>query len=325
MCYGIQGAGRGAPELVKEAHSVKMSARELFVPAVVTTLRTIDPGEIRAVALVLPDEYEMAGTRYPIRDEMRPGNAFLARPVGARTGKFRRRMYTRSNSAVTSERILETIINHTHEERADSSIWWQTEEVEALQRKGGTIEVRVGLSQDGTQLILYENSARCEDTNLRLEPDGEWQRMRFLGIAFSTGITPFLAHLRYMKALEFGRTREHPGSYYTLVVSVRKPRHLMEHDELLELERKFPENFRYYPVLTREWPADWPYGKGRIIRSRGTTNGEEGVDLGPLLGVAPDLQNYHVRMCGNKTARNQLQRGLQQGGYRPLSFRSEIW
>ncbi len=57
-------------------------------------LRTIDPGEIRLVQLILPEQIELAGTFYEIRDVMRPGTAFLAKPWGERTGKYRRRMYT---------------------------------------------------------------------------------------------------------------------------------------------------------------------------------------------------------------------------------------
>ena len=299
--------------------------REIFVPAVLAGVRTIDPGEIRAVTLALPEAFEVAGNSYPIRDVMRPGNAFLARPMGARTQRMRRRMYTRSNCSLTSEGVLETIINHTHEAKADTSIWWQTEPVEVLHREGGTIDIRVGLTPDKTHLFVYENSGECKPANLRLEPDTEWPGMRFLAIALSTGITPFLSHLRYLNAFNFGRDHDASGCHVTLVASVRNPRHLMEQEELLRLERRFPENFRYYPVLTREWPADWPYGKGRVIRATGGSEGEERIDLQPLLAIVPDIERCHVRLCGSAGARNQLVRGLQQKGCHPLSFRSEVW
>ncbi len=302
-----------------------MNGKEILVPAVLADLRTIDRGEIRAVTLVLPESHQIAGQVYPIRDRMRPGNAFLAKPFGGRTEKLRRRMYTRSNCSLKAQRVLETIINHTHQAKADTSVWWQGEHVEALQREGGTIEVRVALNPDGTELVLYENSTACKAANLRLEPDGEWETLRFLGLAFSTGITPFLAHVRYMKALGFGRRGSHPGCRYQLIVSVRSPRHLLEHEELLDLERAFPENFKYHPVLTREWPDDWPFGKGRIIRITEGNDREGRVDLGPLREVVPDLEKHHVRMCGNATARDQLLRGLQQDDHRVLSFRSEVW
>lgn len=302
-----------------------MGMREIFVPAVITDLRTIDPGEIRAVMLALPQEYEVAGRTYPIQDRLRPGNAFLARPMGARTGKARRRMYTRSNCVPAAERVLETIINHTHEAKADTSIWWQTDQVEALHRSGGAIDVRVDPSPDGASLILYENSQQSVSSNLRLEPDEQWPTMRIVAIALSTGITPFLAHVRYMKAFRFGRTPQTPGCHFTLIVSVRTPRQLMEHEELLVLARSLPENFRYYPVLTREWPSDWPYGKGRVIRAEDAGGQAARVDLGPLLEIVPDLAHCHLRLCGNAGAREQLQRGLREQGPQPLSFRSEVW
>jgi hypothetical protein len=294
---------------------------EIFIPARITNMQSIDLGEIREISLTLPKEYEIDGTTYPVQDEMRPGTAFLAKPFGARTQKKRRRMYTRSNCAQVHPGILETIINHTHEEKADTSIWWQSEQVGIDNR----IEVRVDLDEDRRELILFENTKKCERSNLRLEPDHEWPTMRFLGIAFSTGITPFLAHLCYMKTLDFGRTEKQKGAHYTLIVSVRSPRQLMEHEQLLELERTFPKNFRYHPVLTREWPNDWQYTKGRIIRSLGSNNGEETIDLGPLLEVVPDLSGFHVRMCGGKATRNQLEHGLHQSSTTPLSIRTEVW
>ena len=62
-----------------------MNVRRVFVPATIAAVRTIDPGEIRAVTLVLPETYEVEAAPYPIQDDMRPGNAFLVRPLGART------------------------------------------------------------------------------------------------------------------------------------------------------------------------------------------------------------------------------------------------
>jgi Oxidoreductase NAD-binding domain len=305
-----------------------MEPREILVPAVITNIRTIDPGEIRVVTLTLPDEYEVAGTAYRIEDEMRPGNAFLARPVGARTGRIRRRMYTRSNCSLTSPRVLETIINHTHEEKADTSIWWQTEQIDALVHQAGTIDIRVDFSPDRTHLRVFENTARIEPTNLRLEPDNQWPFMRFAAVALSTGITPFLAYLRYMKARDFGRAYHPSGCYVLLIASVRHPGQLMEHEELLELERRFPNNFKYYPVLTRQWPFDWPYGRGRIIHSDHgleVSDRESCIDLKPLLRLVPDVHRYDVRMCGNALCRDQLVQGLQQYDLHIASFRSEVW
>ena len=298
---------------------------EIFIPATITDLTVVDTGEIRNVELTLPQEYEIGGTVYPIIDEMRPGTAFLAKPFGARTGRQRRRMYTRSNSSIDAKGVLQTIINDTHAERSDTSVWWQTDDVIAFQSAGEMIPVRVNFTPDGTALLLYENSSTVKDANLRLEPDDEWPSMRFVGIALSTGITPFLAHLRYMKALSFGRADDRLGVHYTLVVSVKKPKRLMAHQELRDLEAQFPENVSYHPVLTREWPDDWSYGTGRIMKLAESHNGEQRIDLGPLLEIVPDIKNEHVRICGNREACRQLKEGLTQHGLQPLSFRAEAW
>lgn len=302
-----------------------MPAGEVFVPAKITQVHTIDPGEIRQIALSLPETYEVGGIVYPIRDAMRPGNAFLAKPMGARTAKSRRRMYTRSNSSLTAPRVLETIINHTHEERSDTSIWWQTEDVETLGRQGGTIEVRLALDSEGRFLDVAENSFRCEPRNLRLEVDSEWPTMRFVAIALSTGITPFLSYLRYMQAMEFGCTPQTQGCRMTLIASVRHSGQLMAHEELLELETRFPEHFRYYPVLTRAWPEDWPYGKGRIIRLSESCEGKTNIDLSRIFDVVPDLKESDLRMCGSMPCRDEIIQGLQQHNVVPASFRSEVW
>lgn len=163
---------------------------QVFVQASILELRTIDSGEIRVVRLALPKVFEMGGISYSIQDEMRPGTAFLAKPFGTRTQKFRRRMYTRSNCSVNQPRILETVINHTRQEKADSSIWWQTPEAEIFQASERKLDILVEIDPDRPEGLIFENAADCIDNNLRLEPDGEWENKRYLALAFSTGITP---------------------------------------------------------------------------------------------------------------------------------------
>lgn len=302
-----------------------MPAGEMFVPARISKVQIIDPGEIRLVEVTLPETHEESGTLYRILDGMCPGNAFLARPIGARTAKLRRRMYTRSNTSLTAPLVLQTIINHTHEARADTSIWWQTDEVERLHQQGGTIDIRLNVSPDGPHLEVFENSLRREEKNLRLEPDDEWPTMRYVAVALGTGITPFLAYLDYMQALRFGRPDYSPGCRLTLIASVRHYGQLMEHERLLQLERRFPDNFRYYPILTRQWPPDWPYGKGRIVRVDEGCEGSRHIDMTRLLEVVPDVADSHLRMCGNALCRDEIILGLQQHGIKVLSFRSEVW
>ncbi len=298
---------------------------ELIVPAYITKVQTIDPGEIRVIELTLPAEWEIDNVRVPVEDTMRPGNAFLTKPWGARTEKWRRRMYTRSNASIDSPHVLETIINFTDTEKSDTSLWWQGDEVLAWQKRGQALDIRVQWNAEQTALQIYENSRQCYPTNLHLEPDGEWEQMRFLAVALSTGITPFLSYLRYMKHGRFGRTANHPGTDIKLIVSVAHERQLMAHEELLLLEREFPQNFSYHPVLTRSWPTDWSFTTGRIIRGDESAKEGEGIDLSPLLTACPDLEQRHVRFCGNKMARNQLQEGLQRSGMHPLSLRAEVW
>ena len=50
--------------------------RELFVPARITNVHTYDPGEVRKVALTLPEIFEVDGRPIPVGDHMRPGSAF---------------------------------------------------------------------------------------------------------------------------------------------------------------------------------------------------------------------------------------------------------
>lgn len=299
--------------------------KDVMVPATISDLTTLDPGELRIVRVTLPEECEYGGVSYRVRDTMRPGNAFLALPFGVRTEKSQKRMYTRSNCSQTSEGSLETIINLSHEKTADTSVWWLSDQIPGMRSRGETIPIRSVPSEDGRELVLAENSGRCARTNLRLEPDDQWAHMRFLALAFSTGITPFLAYVRYMKSLEFGRTADQGGAHLTLIVSVRNPQQLMAHDELLTLEKEFPRHFRYVPVLTREWPSDWAYGRGRIVRAQALGNGEESIDIAPLREVVPDISDRHVRMCGNRLARRQLEQGLQQQNVPYQSFRSEVW
>ncbi len=302
-----------------------MTPRELFVPATITKIHTYEPGEIRKIELTLPKTYKVDGRVLPICDRMRPGSAFLARPFGQRSGKYRRRMYTRSNCAMDAPRVLETIVNDTHREKADTSPWWQTDSVEHALATGETIDVRVDVNEQLAELVVYENSQKVEPNNLILESDDEWPTMRILALAFSTGITPFLSHICYMRKQGFGKTRTSHGVKFILVASVRNPRQLMEHEELVTLARTFPEHVEYHPVLTREWPEDWNESKGRIIVAEAGDAPDARVKLDPLLALVPNVEECHVRLCGGVSARDQLLRGFRQLDINPLSVRTEVW
>ncbi|MCA9501078.1 MAG: hypothetical protein MRJ67_06560 [Nitrospirales bacterium] len=298
---------------------------EHVVGARIHQLRTIDPGEIRLVQLALPEEMEIAGKRYTIRDTMRPGTAFLAKPWGDRTGKYRRRMYTRSNTSFNQPRLLETFINHTHRDQSDTSSWWQSAMAIDWFEKEKTVEVRLQLDEEAGDAWVYENTKVCKSTNLRLEDNGIWEGMRIVCVAFGTGITPFLSYARYFKANNFGRKGAKAGAHLTLVASVRHEGQLMLHEELVALEQQFPQHFRYQPVLTRSWPTAWGYLKGRILHVVNYGSGNEQIDISPFQTIVPDIAQAHLRICGNVTACRQLTLGLERNGLVPLTVRAESW
>ncbi|HEX9756478.1 MAG TPA: hypothetical protein VGB26_01605 [Nitrospiria bacterium] len=302
-----------------------MTPKDIFVPASITQLKTIDPEEIRVVELSLPEDCQIDGKPYPIKDKMWPGTAFLSKPFGSRTQKFRRRMYTRSNFPSNHPGVLETVVNHTHAEKADTSIWWQTPEAQAYQSSGNKIDVLVRFNPETFECEIFENALHCDPHNLRLEADGEWQTMKYLAIALSTGITPFLSYLRYMKEMNFGKSNSKTGAHLTLIASAKRFEQLIAHEELLCLEKDYKQNFRYHPVLTRKWPEDWKFTKGRVVKAQQGIDGHEQYDIEPMKRIIPDLKNYHLRFCGGKIARDHIEQGLKQAGESPLSFRAEVW
>ena len=305
--------------------SLMTRPRELFVPARITDVYTYDPGEVRKVALTLPETFEVDGRPVPVCDRMRPGSAFLVKPFGVRTQKYRRRMYTRTNCSGESPRVLETIINDTHKEKADTSPWWQTDDPVQRCRTGGTIDVCVNYDEIRSELVVYQNSQTVDPATLVLEADHEWRSMRIVALALSTGLTPFLSYVRYMKARGFGTREGTAGGHFTCIVSVKKPSQLMEHRALLDLAGEFPQHFSYHPVLTREWPEDWSHVRGRIMQVRTNGDQETRVSLAPLMALEPNLRQCHVRFCGNERAKDQLVLGLEQARQAPLSFRAETW
>lgn len=298
---------------------------EYVVSARISQIQVIDPGEIRRVQLALPADVEIGGRRYVIHDTMRPGTAFLAKPWGSRTEKYRRRMYTRSNASTQEPGILETIINHTHRQQADTSIWWQSKIADDWYEEGKTIDVRVTIEESQGIATVYENTAVCKESNLRLEPDGEWENLRLVCVAFGTGVTPFLSYIRYMADQQWAKRGGVPGGSLTLIVSVRHEGQLMLHQELLKMAQEFSQHFRYLPVLTRSWPSDWSSLTGRIVRTKVLPSGVEQIDPTPLLELVPDLSQSDLRMCGSIAACRQVMQGLREHSILPVTVRTESW
>ena len=298
---------------------------EYVVSTRIEKLEAIDPGEIRRVQLILPDHIEIEGKSYPLFDEMRPGTAFLAKPWGKRTEKLRRRMYTRSNASCNAPGVLETFINHTHRSQADTSAWWQSQMVEQWQAAGELIDIRVTVDDSRGVATVYENTAVCKEANLRLEPDGEWEGRQFVCVAFGTGVTPFLSYIHYMAHQVWEKESAKQQGHLTLIASVRHEQQLMWHQELVNMAQRFPQHFRYAPVLTRSWPSHWGFPQGRIVRATVLPSGEEQIDLAPLLELVPDFSKVDLRLCGSVTACRQLQKGLQDQDIRPRTVRAESW
>ena len=298
---------------------------EFVVSASIANLQVIDPGEIRRVKLALPQYLEIKGRRVPLVDTMRPGTAFLAKPSGSRTDKVRRRMYTRSNSSSQEPGILETYINHTHRPQADTSIWWQSKNVDDRYEKEEGIEVRVTFDENQDCARVYENTAVCKESNLRLEPDGEWEGRNLVCLAFGTGITPFLSYVRYMAHEAWLSNVGEPRGGMTLMVSARHEGQLMLHKELSELAQKFPQYFHYIPVLTRSWPKDWTSLKGRMLHVNAQPSGGQEIDLSPIQTAVPNLAESDLRICGSIEACRQIIQGLQERNICPVSVRKESW
>lgn len=298
---------------------------EYVAPARIAQLQVIDPGEIRRIQLALPDHVEIEGRRYPLRDAMRPGTAFLAKPWGMRTDKFRRRMYTRSNSSCNEPGLLETFINHTHRSQADTSVWWQSVSADHWHKTGEPVDVRLTVDEIRGVATVYENTALCKGTNLRLESDGDWQGRQLVCVAFGTGITPFLSYIRYMAHQQWGPGGRGCRGHMTLIASVRNEKQLMLHQELVKMAQQFPQYFRYVPVLTRSWPNNWASLKGRIIRTNILPSGEEQVDLTPLCELVQDFSQVDLRVCGSVSACRQLLQGLTERNICPMTIRTESW
>lgn len=298
---------------------------EHVVSARIAQLQIIDPGEIRRVKLILPQGVVIDGRHYVLKDTMRPGTAFLAKPWGSRTEKFRRRMYTRSNASRHEPGVLETFINHTHRPQADTSIWWQSEEPDHWREIGKTLDIRITVDERHGVASVYENTMVCKESNLRLESDGEWEKRHLVCVAFGTGITPFLSYMQHVAHQQRRNENEKHCGSITLISSVRHAGQLMLHQELMEMAQQFPQYFRYIPVLTRSWPSSWPFQKGRIIRTHVLASGKEQIDLAPLLEIISDFSQSDLRVCGSVAACRQLQQGLMEKNITPLSQRLESW
>ena len=298
---------------------------EFVAPAKIHLLESVDAGEVRRVQLALPEHLTIDGNTFVIEDSMRPGTAFLAKPWGSRTQKYRRRMYTRSNIASTEPRILETFINDTHESRSDTSVWWQSDEAYEWYVNEKPLDVRITIDLERRLASVYENTSLVKSTNLRLEEDGTWESMSFVLVAFGTGVTPFLSYIRYMDNQYSKSAEAKELGQVTLIASARHPQQLILHQELMDLAERASHWFHYHPVLTRTWSKDWKHTTGRIMREGESRDKSTEVDVSPFLDLVSDPSDRHLRVCGNSQACQQLVQGLGGQGIIPMSVRTESW
>jgi hypothetical protein len=99
----------------------------------------------------------------------------------------------------------------------------------------------------------------------------------------------------------------------------------MYHHELVAIAQAVPLRFQYIPVLTRSWPSAWSSVRGRIIRTKLGSSGEEQIDPTPILELVPNFAQSDLRMCGSVTACRQVLQGLKEHQIFPLTVRAESW
>lgn len=122
-------------------------------------------------------------------------------------------------------------------------------------------------------------------------------------LATGTGIAPFVSMLRQYE----GQKR---WNRVVLVHGVRFAADLCYQDELIAYQKRNPE-FQYYAMATREPEGnDWTG-----LRGRTTTLLKDGA-FEKLTGVPLDPARLHVMMCGNPDMIVQVQKELEEKGFK---------
>ncbi|MBT3323691.1 FAD-dependent oxidoreductase [archaeon] len=75
----------------------------------------------------------------------------------------------------------------------------------------------------------------------------------FCFLAVGTGIVPMISMIKE-------HVEDFPNKKFSLIVSYKLRKNMLHHEELFELEKKYP-NFEYHPSITRE---EWDGKKGRV-------------------------------------------------------------
>lgn len=257
-----------------------------FLSALAKIVEIIDfaPGEIRAVRIKLPDDVEV---------KARPGNAFWLKLTGKASGRPEIRAY--SFSSVPRAPVIETVISKASENPNTS---WAFQEFSL----GLELEAKIEIKDNIKSLSINPRK------DLELEPDEWWQGKKFLFYGLGTGVTPHLSAVRYMAEQDM------PADVI-YVSSSKLTRRLIFHEELENLQKSFPQNFRYMPFLTRENPEtlkEWKYFTGRPT-------------VESLAKLIPDISERHLRICGAKGTRKNLEESAQKLGINFASIRYEEW
>ncbi|TSC71449.1 MAG: hypothetical protein G01um101448_1172, partial [Parcubacteria group bacterium Gr01-1014_48] len=205
------------------------------------------------------------------------------------------------------ESMLSTVIDRT-KNNPNTSDWWLSERV----KLGDTLFCKASLDLENECFVMHEHRTK-DDMSVELYPDGEWEKLHVVAVGLSTGMTPFLAHIKYFESRAFGQNDNTCGIEYTFVMSVQHPEELVWYNWLRATEKTHQFNFIFHPMLTQSWPDHWPEEqRGRITVPR-------------LLELVPDLSEHELWYCGGTAGKEEFEKGLAKAHVSVQRFRAETF
>ncbi len=257
-------------------------------------------------ALLLPKSHERLYLKIlPVMQIHRPGNSFLAKPFGISTNRHENRLYTVSDCS--NHHRLTTIIDRT-KNNPNTSDWWLSNRIE----NGTVVYCKAVLDLKNERFVIHEHRTK-EDASVELYPDGEWEKLRVVAVGLSTGMTPFLAHVKYFVEKDFGQMEDTCGIEYTFIMSVQHPEELVWYNWLTAVAKKNWSNFTFHPVLTQTWPDLWPEEQRKRIT------------VERILKLIPDLEDHELWYCGGNAGKESLENGLREKNISVRRFRAETF
>lgn len=136
---------------------------------------------------------------------------------------------------------------------------------------------------------------------------------KLIMVGGGTGFAPFVGAARFI------RDKNLENNVY-LIGSFRSPEHLIFHEELLAICDMHP-NVKYVPYLTRQFPAAWPYGQGRLV-VRDEQGGIIKNEFGKLIS---DPNDYMVYVCGGGSMVKDSKEGFEILGIGKDHIHTESW